>query len=55
MTGEESCSEFIERLEQDAENPLHKRILSSYSANRSTKAMEDELSKALLEVVNHAD
>lgn len=55
MTGKESCSEFIEQLEQEAENPLHKRIICAYSKDRSVKAMEDELSEALLEVVNRAD
>ena len=55
MTGKESCSEFIKQLEQEAENLLHKRILCAYSEDSSVKAMEDELSKALLEVVNRAD
>ena len=55
MTGKGSCSEFIKQLEQEAENRLHKRILRAYSEDSSVKAMEDELSKALLEVVNRAD
>ena len=55
MTGGESHSEFIKQLEQEAENPLHKRILAAYLKDTSVSAMEDEPSKALLEVVNRAD
>jgi len=55
MTGKELCSEFIKQLERDAGKPLHKRILCAYLKDISVKAMEDELSKALLEVVNRAD
>jgi len=55
MTRKESCSKFIKQLEQEAENPLHKRILRAYSKDSSVEAMEDELSRALLEVVNRAD
>ena len=55
MTGKESCAEFIKQLERKAENPLHRRIICAYSKDRSVKAMEAELSEALLEVVNRAD
>lgn len=55
MSEEKSCAEFIKQLQQELGDPVHQRIVQAYSKDNSVRSMEDELSRVLVEAMNHAD
>lgn len=46
---------FINELSERLENPIHKRVLKAYHSPDPVRAMETELGKILLEVLENED
>lgn len=46
---------YINELSERLENPLHKRVLKAYNSPDPVRAMEAELGKILLEVLENED
>ena len=56
MSSQSSCSEeFLNELQKELSNPLHKRLLQAYQGSDPVQSMEAELARILLEVLHRED
>lgn len=49
------CNEFLDELQKESSNPLHKRLIQAYRGDNPVQAMEAELAKILLEALRGED
>ena len=48
-------NEFLDELQKEISNPLHKRLIQAYQGYNPVESMESELAKILLEVLHRED
>jgi hypothetical protein len=46
---------FLDELQKEISNPLHKRLIQAYGGSEPVKSMESELAKIISEILRHED
>lgn len=49
------CDEFLDELQREFSDPLHRRLIQAYRGDDPVTSMESELAKILLEVLRRED
>ena len=49
------CEEFLDELQKEVSDPLHRRLIQAYRGDNPVQSMESELSKILIEVLRGED
>jgi len=52
---ESRSDEFLQELQRELSDPLHKRLIQAYQGDDPVQSMESELASILLEILHRED